>query len=191
MTGAGPHATRPVGEGDEPFLRALDAESRAADLGGALDPALLGDILALQYRAREAGWAQEAPGHDDLVVLCDGEPVGRLVLDRRPEGIRVMDIAVLGATQGHGLGTDLLREVIAEADRRGVPVSLHVLEGSRAATLYERLGFRTVSRGGVHRLMERPAAVRSRGARGPSSGGGDGVSDGRSRTVDRGEAPLT
>ena len=76
--------------------------------------------------------------------MRDGRPLGRLVLDRRTDDIRVVDVALMPEEQGQGIGTAVLREVLAEADVAGVPVTLHVVATSPARRLYERLGFRTV-----------------------------------------------
>ncbi|KMS71298.1 acetyltransferase [Streptomyces viridochromogenes] len=43
--------------------------------------------------------------------------------------------------QGRGIGSDVLRELLARCDRAGVPVRLNVLQGSAARRLYERHGF--------------------------------------------------
>lgn len=165
---------RPAGPGDDAFLRSLDAAVRAYELGPGLDPDLLVDVLALQYRAREAAWERDAPGRDDLVVLWDEAPSGRLVLDRAAGGIRVVDIAVLPDRQGRGIGTAAMGEVIEEADLAGLPVSLHVVVGSRAVALYERLGFRRAGSGETHLFMERPSthpAGAQRGSHGPTRRG--------------------
>jgi GNAT superfamily N-acetyltransferase len=43
--------------------------------------------------------------------------------------------------QGTGIGTAVLRTLLAHADRTGLPVRLNVLRGSPARRLYERHGF--------------------------------------------------
>ena len=43
--------------------------------------------------------------------------------------------------QGRGIGSDVLRELLARCDRSGVLVRLNVLQGSAARRLYERHGF--------------------------------------------------
>ena len=43
--------------------------------------------------------------------------------------------------QGAGIGTAVLRALLAEQDRAGVVVRLNVLRGSPARRLYERHGF--------------------------------------------------
>ena len=93
------------------------------------------------------------------VVLVDDQPAGRLIVARWPEELRVVDIALLPEHRGRGIGGTLMREVIEEADERGVKTSIHVERFNPAQHLYTRLGFRTVSETGVYLLLERPAAA--------------------------------
>lgn len=149
--------SRPALAADRPFLVELYAANRAGELVGAgWDAATLRVFLEQQYRAREAGWAATAPHHDDEVLFRGDRPVGRLVLDRRADGIAVVDIALVPAEQGHGTGTAVLSAVLAEADAAGVPVRLHVVVDNPARRLYEGLGFRALDTDGVHLRMERP-----------------------------------
>jgi GNAT superfamily N-acetyltransferase len=43
--------------------------------------------------------------------------------------------------QGRGVGTAVLRALLARADAAGLTLSLQVLQGSAARSLYERHGF--------------------------------------------------
>lgn len=140
-----PVDSRPVVGDDRSFLLDLYAASRADEFSAlGWSPAAVRAFLDQQYQAREAGWAVSAPAADDLLLVLDGRLLGRLVLDRRADGIRVVDIALVPEEQGQGIGTAVLREVLAEADAAGVPVTLHVVAMSPARRLYERLGFRPV-----------------------------------------------
>lgn len=154
-----PVASRPVLAADRPFLLDLYIATRADEfsaLGWRADALRL--FLEQQYVVREAGWGLSAPDADDRVLVLDGRPVGRLVIDRRADGIRIVDVAVVPAEQGRGAGASVLRHVLEEADAARVPVTLHVVATNPALRLYERLGFVPVSEDGIHVLMERPRA---------------------------------
>jgi ribosomal protein S18 acetylase RimI-like enzyme len=56
-----------------------------------------------------------------------------------------------------GIGSAVLRELLAEADGAGKTVTLNVNATNRAAALYERLGFRRTGGSEVQHYMERPA----------------------------------
>jgi ribosomal protein S18 acetylase RimI-like enzyme len=151
-----PADSRPALAGDRPFLLDLYIATRAAEFSAlGWSPEALRAFLEQQYRAREAGWGVSAPDGDDRILVRDGRPIGRLVIDRRPDGIRVVDVAVVPAEQGRGIGSAVLRQVLEEADAARVPVTLHVVTTNPALRLYERLGFVPVSEDGIHVLMER------------------------------------
>jgi ribosomal protein S18 acetylase RimI-like enzyme len=79
-----------------------------------------------------------------------------MVLDRAGSEIRVVDLALLPAVQNQGIGTFLMRQICAQADR---PVRLSVLKFNRAFAWYERLGFSKIGDLGVYDEMEwRPIA---------------------------------
>jgi GNAT superfamily N-acetyltransferase len=87
------------------------------------------------------------------VVEMEGENVGVLRVERRPDELFLHDIQILGSHQGKGLGSALIRDIQAEARERGLPVALRVLRESRARTLYEQLGFVITGEGAIDYLM--------------------------------------
>ncbi|MBU9166601.1 MULTISPECIES: GNAT family N-acetyltransferase [Burkholderia] len=93
------------------------------------------------------------------VVRLDGEPIGRLYHAWRPEQLgeeaRVIDIALLPAWRGRGIGTRLMQAVVAEADRQGLPVSLQVEVDNPVQALYRRLGFSKIGNSGIYDTMRR------------------------------------
>ncbi|WP_405723607.1 GNAT family N-acetyltransferase [Streptomyces sp. NBC_01537] len=66
------------------------------------------------------------------------------------------------AHQGRGLGSAVLRTLLAGTDARGCAVRLNVLQGSAAQRLYERHGFVVESQDPVDVFMVRPPAETSR-----------------------------
>jgi GNAT superfamily N-acetyltransferase len=157
-----PVTTRAVVDDDRPFLLDLYRATRADEFAALrADPQVVRALLDQQYEAREAGWATSSPGADDLAILLDADPVGRLVLERRPDGIRIVDLAIAPAEQGRGIGTSVLRWVLDEADAVRVPVMLHVVADNPARRLYERCGFVPVPGDGIHVLMTCPPTNRA------------------------------
>jgi ribosomal protein S18 acetylase RimI-like enzyme len=69
-----------------------------------------------------------------------------------------VDITLLPEHCGAGIGTGILRDLLAEAAAAGKPVRIHVERQNPAWRLYERLGFAPIEDKGVYYLMEwRPA----------------------------------
>jgi ribosomal protein S18 acetylase RimI-like enzyme len=69
--------------------------------------------------------------------------------------VELIDIALLPPYRNHGIGTGVVRGVLAQADRIGRAVRLHVEKQSRAIRLYERLGFVTCGDVGMYLAMRR------------------------------------
>lgn len=152
---------RPAAAADEAFLFEVYASSRREPLIPlGWDRATVDAFLRTQYEAEQRDWQHHA-GAECLVVLRDGEPVGRLYLARGDHELRVMDIALLPAHRGRGIGTALLGELLDEASQTRRTVRAHVERNSPAVRLYRRLGFLPAATRGTTFLMEwtpRPAA---------------------------------
>lgn len=112
-------------------------------------------FLRMQFSAQDRWYHDQMPDASYQVVLVDGQPAGRLYVDRRADEIRVVDIALLPEHRGNGLGTALMRALLAEADATAKRVTIHVERFNRARRLYERLGFAEVAEHGVYLLLER------------------------------------
>jgi ribosomal protein S18 acetylase RimI-like enzyme len=111
-----------------------------------------------QFQAQHAHYQRYYPGADWLVTMRGGESIGRLYIARWPSQHRIIDIALLPAHRGIGLGEALLRDLIDEAAAAGKAVSIHVEKFNPAMRLYRRLGFTTEEDKGVYDLMRWTAA---------------------------------
>jgi GNAT superfamily N-acetyltransferase len=112
-------------------------------------------FLAMQFNAQHSYYQEQFPGASFLMIMLAGEPIGRLYLERRADEIRIIDIALLTAYRNQGIGSAFLEAVIAEAERVGLPVRIHVEQFNPALRLYIKLGFRMIDETGVYFLMER------------------------------------
>jgi ribosomal protein S18 acetylase RimI-like enzyme len=145
---------RPLTEADLPFVFALYASVRAAELAPvpwpeAAKEAFLADQAALQHRHYLAHYADA----DMLVIEEAGKSIGRIYVHRVPGEIRLMEIALVPERRNAGIGTALLRELVDEATRTRCKVTLHVEPNNPAQHLYARVGFELVERGGVYDLL--------------------------------------
>jgi len=92
------------------------------------------------------------------IIELAGEPIGTLKTSNQDRWHFVEDIEVEPGHQGRGIGTHVLRGVLAEADRAHLPVRLRVLHTNPARRLYERLGFEIEGETATHALMVRQPA---------------------------------
>ncbi|MBD0742749.1 GNAT family N-acetyltransferase [Streptomyces sp. CBMA152] len=94
------------------------------------------------------------------VIAIDDELIGCVTV--RPaegpaDGMQWLEHFYLAPRhQGRGLGSDVLRTVLARTDAQGMTVGLHVLQGSAARRLYERHGFVMESQDPIDVFMVRP-----------------------------------
>jgi GNAT superfamily N-acetyltransferase len=111
-------------------------------------------FLRMQFRAQSQYYIENYPGAEFNIILLDGKPVGRLYIHRRPNEIRIMDIALLPEFRQRGIGTFLMNQVLEEAKSSSTPVTIHVERFNPAMQLYERLGFHLKEDRGVYHLLE-------------------------------------
>ena len=109
-------------------------------------------------------WTRRRPG----IIRYDGERIGTLYVADEEGCIRVRQFFILPQYQGRGIGSHLLAQVVARADREGKVTRLAFLKGNRVESLYARHGFRRVQEDERFCFMERPpAAARGSPAHGP------------------------
>ena len=132
---------RAAGAADRPFLEALYAEKRAAEVRAwGLSDAQAAGLLAMQYAAFRHSLAAR-PRAREWVLTEAGDERGYLAVDELDAELRIVELQVASAYRRRGIARRALEAVLAEADRRQLAVSLHVDHGNPALKLYELLGF--------------------------------------------------
>jgi GNAT superfamily N-acetyltransferase len=127
---------------DQAFLLDVYVSTRLDELAGTgWDDNQKRAFIQMQFLARERIY----PQLDSKIILLNGQPVGRMLVDRNADAILLRDIALLTEFRNAGIGSRLIQNLMSEAAAAGKPVELHVLSTSPAVRLYERLGFRTTS----------------------------------------------
>lgn len=93
------------------------------------------------------------------IAVIDGNAVGMIEVQRRPTEFYLARIEVTPAWQRQGIGSALIRALLAEAARHHLSVCLQVLRVNQARALYERLGFKVTGDTPTHWQMRcHPAA---------------------------------
>lgn len=148
---------RPIGPEDMDLLLRVYRSTREEELAMIVDwtAEMKAAFIRQQFNAQHVWYQEHYEGASFDVILVDGVPAGRLYVHRRPKEIRLVDIALLPELRKGGIGTSLLRDLLAEGDEARKPVTIHVEIYNPAMRLYERLGFRPIEDRGVYRLMER------------------------------------
>jgi len=147
---------RPESPEDEPFIRRLILETVAGQLGASAWPEpMRSHLLGIQYTARRQSHRVNYPEAASQVIQADGADAGWAVVNTLPDEVRLVDIMVLPELRGRGIGTAVIREILAVGAAAGKPVRLNVDIMNRGAfQLYERLGFRRTGGDEVQHFME-------------------------------------
>lgn len=146
---------------DMAFLLSVFASTRSLEL----------DVLAaegqgpeafvrMQFDAQSRHYKTSYPGAEHSVVLVNGEPAGRVVVDRSGAEILVVDIALLPRFRDAGVGSALVAGLLEEADAGGLPLRCHVWEGNDGALrFWQRHGLVAQGVEGAHVAMVRACEI--------------------------------
>src|SRR5262245_11356372 len=105
---------RPIGPDDEPFLYRVYASTRTEALAPLdWDAAPKEAFLRMQFNAQHRYYQEQFPDASFQIILADNCPVGRLYVQRRPEELRVIDVALLPEHRRAGIGSALLNDLLA------------------------------------------------------------------------------
>jgi ribosomal protein S18 acetylase RimI-like enzyme len=147
---------------DDDFLLRVYASSRTAELNAlGRDTPEAQAFLRMQYDAQASHYRARRPQADWTVITMAGADVGRLIVDRGDDELHIVDIILLPAFRGAGVGTALVRRLLVEADAAGLPVRCEVAFDNAARHFWERLGLVTTGTDGVYPALERPGPTHS------------------------------
>ena len=75
-----------------------------------------------QFHAQHTYYQEHFSAAQWLIIQYDGQPAGRLYVNRSPDAIHIIDITLLPEFRGLGLGGHILRDLLAEAAGAGQAV---------------------------------------------------------------------
>lgn len=113
------------------------------------------NFLAMQFRAQQTHYASRFPGREHKIVLLHDKPVGMLDVVKKNDEIRLLDIILCSENRNVGLGSQLIHEILQEAENTSLPTRLYVEKFNPALRLYQRMHFTVIEDTGVHYHMER------------------------------------
>jgi ribosomal protein S18 acetylase RimI-like enzyme len=133
---------RPATEADSDLLLEIFESARPDFALIPLAPNLKSELVAQQRRAQLLHYAAAYPGAQYLVLEADGTAVGQLILWQDDSELRIVDVAVLPAHRGRGLGHLLMTQLQHQAREARLPLRLAVWGWNDGALrLYRSLGF--------------------------------------------------
>ncbi|MBM7128936.1 GNAT family N-acetyltransferase [Dyella mobilis] len=149
---------RAATEADADFLREVFSSTRVDEFVRAGLPAeQIEPLLANQFSIQHDYYRRHYPVGRFDVITYGGIRVGRLYHDWSGDAAQLIDIALLPAYRGMGIGSHLMRGLVREAACKHVPMRLYVEHDNPVRALYRRLGFVTSGENGIYELMVRAA----------------------------------
>jgi ribosomal protein S18 acetylase RimI-like enzyme len=142
-------ATRIATEEDKEFLYALNRSAYQ-------------DVVIRQFGTWDERWQrqyfEEKWTHTRYrIIEHTGRPIGAIWVTDCPDHHFLNEIQLLPAFQGHGIGSNLIRQEIESSQSQHLPLRLGVLKHNfRAQRLYTHLGFVVSGETATHILMEYP-----------------------------------
>lgn len=140
---------------DADFLRDLYFSTREDLRLLPLEGAQKQAFITMQYTAQKQHYAAQFPNANHDLILRDGIQIGRLLVNRGPNAIYLVDISLLAEHRGTGVGTAIMNDLAEEAENAGTVLSLHVMKTNPAARLYLRMGLTVTADDGFYVEMKR------------------------------------
>ena len=149
-----PYTLRAATEDDLAFQRQLYDTTREDELAAVhFPPEMKEQFLAMQFEAQTLHYRTHYGESQWEIIELAGQRIGRIILYRSQVCHELMDIALLPAHRGQGIGTRLIQLIQAEAAEKKKLIRLYTNTGERSARLYLRLGFQIASDDGLHTEM--------------------------------------
>ncbi|RQP23425.1 GNAT family N-acetyltransferase [Albitalea terrae] len=147
---------RPMVPGDLEFLQGLYASTRAAEMAATgWTEAQCRQFLDGQFELQHHYYQAHHAGADFLLLSRGAQPIGRLYWRERDDTASLIDVSLLPAERGRGIGSALMHLLVQRADERGLAIELHVEPDNPALRLYRRFGFDVAKDNGVYARMRR------------------------------------
>ncbi len=147
---------RPVTTNDLLFLRDLYADTRANEMAQtAWDQEEIQRFLTLQFQLQHQYYQEHFASANFMMIEADGQPIGRLYWQASDSDgqLRIIDIALIAQKRAQGIGSRIIRDLMAQAAAGHKGVTLHVENYNPALVLYHRLGFKKTGSTGVYFRM--------------------------------------
>ena len=149
-------ALRPVTAADRALLLEIYASSRSQELAAVpWTPEEKSAFLRQQFDCQDHHYRTAYEGAEFSIIVINGADAGRIIIHRGPVVLKLMDITLLDAWRGRGIGSGMIRQLMEAAEANGKTMRLWVEENNPAWRLYARLGFvRTGEEFGPHRELQ-------------------------------------
>ncbi len=135
--------TRPQTGADEGFLFRLFESVKGVDFAQMpIDPSMKSHLMQMQYRAMNGSYRASCPDAAFEIITLDDMPIGRLICDTMKDRLQVVYIAFETDWRHRGLGTTLMRMLMAQAESLQLGCQATVaVDNLPSLGLWAKLGF--------------------------------------------------
>ncbi len=148
----------PIAHTDESFLLALYSTTRQDEL--VIVPwndEQKHAFLQMQFQAQHLHYTTKFPDASFQLLSLNNQSIGRLYTAEFDEEIRILDLTLMPEFRNRKIGTNLLNEILHEAEIKNKSVQIYLENYNPAQTLFARLGFEIVAEEGLYQLWCRSA----------------------------------
>ena len=141
---------------DAPFVLQLYVSRHRETFSQAPMPREQVEMLAKhQANAQISHYAQQFKDAQFLIIECNGERAGRIIVQENSDCLKVIDVVVAKEFQGKGLGSVVFKSFIKDARLKKLPLRLKVATNNKGGQrFYARLGFKEYSRDEMNIKLE-------------------------------------
>lgn len=157
-------ALRPITDADLPVLFEIYAGTRTEELAKVTwwTDSQKRAFLFQQFSAQHQYYLENYVNSTFDLILFNHAPVGRLYVARWENQLRIIDIALLSAYRGQGIGSQLIERLLSESRTQQLPLTIHVERENPALAWYFRMGFQMVEDKGVYLFLKATPASHSK-----------------------------
>lgn len=113
-------------------------------------------FLKMQCDYQRQSYQMQFPEAEYSMILFEDKKIGRLIVDRTENEIRLVDIALLPEFRNRGIGSEIIEDLGVEAKTNDKPLGLQVeRNNSGAFRLYRKLGFEVVGENDIYISLEK------------------------------------
>jgi len=147
---------RPLTEKDLPFIEKLyrSAKEKGLDLNKNWTELQKAAFFRMQSILQDAHYKKVFPNAVFEIIEYNKKTVGRLYTHESENEITGIDISLLPEFRGRGIGTKILRSLLAKAADKQKIFATQVERNNPAYQLYLRLGFKYTGDNGTYYCLE-------------------------------------
>lgn len=149
----------PKNKTETPSINRRPATAEDTELALKIHHAAYHDVIVRQFgnfdeKEQDQYFAKSWNPETFEIIESEKDSAGYCSIERAPDYIFAHELVIKPEFQGKGIGSQLLKEIIAEANTRNVPIKLQVLKENKAQDLYKKFGFTQTGETDTHVLME-------------------------------------